>query len=196
MRVVEKAVYRSEQGRTCIDLRVQSAAQLFDRRDPAPFGTRDLDASVAEYIYSSALDIAPRNPLKIVLWLEKPLAPPLTAATIEDALRSHFSQDGHRVRHRLRQQRRFGRFALVGGLSILVVFLSLAEVLHRATSSHMGEIFRQGLVIAGWVALWKPIEVLFYDWWPLKEEERQAERIAGSPVEVCRATTLDGTAPS
>ena len=27
-------------------------------------------------------------------------------------------------------------------------------------------------VITGWVAMWRPLEVLLYDWWPMVDERR------------------------
>jgi hypothetical protein len=184
MGVDERALYRAEEGKACIDLHVRSAEQLFDWRDPAPFRQRDLDASAAEYIYSTALDIPFKTSLKLVLWVEQPLGETLTVNTIEAAVRAHFDHDADRARRRLAQQRRFGRLALAGGVTILVAFLSLAEILRPWTARHPGDILRQGLVIAGWVALWRPIEVLLYDWWPLAEERKQSERLARAPIEV------------
>jgi hypothetical protein len=28
------------------------------------------------------------------------------------------------------------------------------------------------LVIGGWVAMWRPMEVFLYDWWPVRAEAR------------------------
>lgn len=30
--------------------------------------------------------------------------------------------------------------------------------------------FREGLLVIGWVALWKPVEELLFNWWTLKRE--------------------------
>ncbi len=35
----------------------------------------------------------------------------------------------------------------------------------------------EGFLIAGWVSLWHPIEVLLYEWWPLSRENRIYESI-------------------
>jgi hypothetical protein len=49
-----------------------------------------------------------------------------------------------------------------------------------ATASFVSE----GLIILGWVANWRPIEIFLYDWWPLVQQRRLNERIAAAPVEV------------
>jgi hypothetical protein len=40
------------------------------------------------------------------------------------------------------------------------------------------------LVITGWVAMWRPLEVLLYDWWPLIDERRQVRRILSAPISI------------
>jgi hypothetical protein len=35
----------------------------------------------------------------------------------------------------------------------------------------------EGLIIAGWVALWYPLDALLYQHWPLKRERRLYERL-------------------
>lgn len=46
------------------------------------------------------------------------------------------------------------------------------------------EILREGLVITGWVAMWRPLEILLYDWWPLIDERRQIRRILDAAVSI------------
>jgi len=41
-----------------------------------------------------------------------------------------------------------------------------------------------GLIIVGWVANWRPIEIFLYEWWPLAQQRRLRERIAAARVEV------------
>jgi hypothetical protein len=40
------------------------------------------------------------------------------------------------------------------------------------------------LIILGWVANWRPIEIFLYDWWPLAQRRRLYLRLASAPVEV------------
>jgi len=42
----------------------------------------------------------------------------------------------------------------------------------------------EGLVIGGWVAMWRPIEILLYDWWPLRRELADRERLRDLRVEL------------
>jgi hypothetical protein len=179
--------YRIEGDRTCIDIRLRGVQQLFDRRDPAPFRERDLDEDAVDYICAAAEEIPASKPLKIVLILEEPAVPPLSAGEIEAAIRTQFEHERERVNRHLRQQRQFGHVALAVGLSVLVAFLTLAQMAHQLPAGPAREIVREGLVITGWVAMWRPIEVLLYDWWPLVRTRKQIVRILAAEIEVrCR----------
>ena len=44
--------------------------------------------------------------------------------------------------------------------------------------------FAEGLIILGWVANWRPIEIFLYDWWPLAQRRQLYLRLAEAKVEV------------
>ena len=39
-------------------------------------------------------------------------------------------------------------------------------------------------MIIGWVALWRPVEIFLYEWWPLRRHRRQMDRLAAMTVEL------------
>jgi hypothetical protein len=45
-----------------------------------------------------------------------------------------------------------------------------------------GGILRESLIIAGWVVMWHPLEVLLYGLWPVIRERRLLERLAAADV--------------
>jgi hypothetical protein len=85
--------------------------------------------------------------------------------------------EGEQVERRPREHVRRGQMILGVGLTVLVVFLTLAELAVSLPTGPLREILREGLVITGWVAMWRPLEVLLYDWWPLIDERQQVRRI-------------------
>jgi hypothetical protein len=66
-RLTTGARYRVEDGRTCIDIKVAHARQLFDGRDPAPFRERDLDDDAVEYLVAAAEEIPRTRSLAIAV---------------------------------------------------------------------------------------------------------------------------------
>jgi Hexameric tyrosine-coordinated heme protein (HTHP) len=103
---------------------------------------------------------------------------------IVEAVRGHFIYEGEQVERRLREHVRRGQMILGVGVTVLVVFLTLAELTSSLPTGPLREILREGLVITGWVAMWRPLEVLLYDWWPLIDERRQVRRILAAPVSI------------
>jgi len=69
-----------------------------------------------------------------------------------------------------------------------LVFLTACLALRRALIAHDlladQAIVDEGLVILGWVAMWRPIEVLLYEWWPLVRRRTLLRRLAAIPVAV------------
>ncbi|MCK6440823.1 MAG: hypothetical protein L6Q71_11575, partial [Planctomycetes bacterium] len=47
-----------------------------------------------------------------------------------------------------------------------------------------GRILSESFIIIGWVAMWRPLEIFLYDWWPLRATERLFERLSRIDVEV------------
>jgi hypothetical protein len=176
--------YRMESGRACIDIELKTAHHLFDERDPAPFRERDLSADAVDYIVGAAEEIPAPSPLNIVLWIAEAATEELSNTTILEAVRSHFLYELDRLERRIRQHLRRGQLTLLAGLAVLVVFLSLAELTTMLTNLHVRQILREGLVIIGWVAIWRPLDVLLYDWWPLGQQRRLLRRILESHLSI------------
>lgn len=189
MPMTKRTRYRSENGRSCIDLKVKHSRQLFDGRDPAPFNERDLDDDAVAYLLGAAQEIPRSQPLAIVVTISDEPEPRLPPEAILEAIRGHFTFEGEQVERRLREHVRRGQMFLAVGLSVLTLFLTLAELTSSLAAGTLRGILREGLVITGWVAMWRPLEVLLCDWWPLIDERRQVRRILEAPVSI----RYDGT---
>lgn len=182
-----RARYRLEDGRSCIDVHVKHWQQLFDLRDPAPFRERDLDEHVVRYLVGAVQEIPRAEPLRVVVTIAGSAASPgddLSPATIAEAIRSHFAYERTQVDRRLREHVHRGRVALLLGIGVLIACVSLANATESLATSGILNVLREGLVIAGWVALWRPLEVLLYEWWPLVDERRHVNRLARADLAV------------
>ena len=176
----ESARYRSEAGVPCIDVRARRVEQLFDNRDPAPFRQRDLDPDVAEYLVDAGGELASHEQLSIVFWLEQPAE----QAELEHALHAHFEDVIARMRRQRRRNRRNGAVTLLLGIFLVVLLFTLAQVIGASVPGAIGAGLKEGLVIASWVVLWRPVEILVYGWIPVRQERRIIERLLGATVSV------------
>src|SRR5438874_9208395 len=66
--------------------------------------------------------------------------------------------------------------------------LSTCLVLSKVLLGHAGGtwavVARESLTIAGWVAMWRPMQIYLYDWWPVRRRRRIYEKLSHMPVEV------------
>jgi hypothetical protein len=182
--VSTKTRYRVQDGRTCIDIKVAHTRQLFDGRDPAPFRERDLDDDAVEYILAAAEEIPRAQRLAIDISISAESDPAVPAESIVSALRGHFGHELAQTHRRLREHLRRGQMGLVVGFAVLMALLGFAELTLRHWTGPMRDSLREGFVIMGWVAMWRPLETLLYDWWPIAAASRQLRRIIDAPVSV------------
>jgi hypothetical protein len=79
-----------------------------------------------------------------------------------------------------------GRTSLIIGLLFLATCLLSSRLLLGDYQGTWATIIRESLTIAGWVGMWRPMEVYLYDWWPLRRRARLYEKLSRIPVEVSR----------
>lgn len=169
--------YRKEDGKICIEVRVKNELQLFDARDPAPFKERDLDNNFVEYVLASAQSFALRQPLKLVIHISDRSGSEESENLIH-AVRSFFVYEAFLQRKHMKRFLRNTYAFLLGGMTLLLVCLAAAEMAKQSQWSFVRNILREGLLIGGWVALWRPLESLMYDWWPTFLKRRYLEKLA------------------
>jgi hypothetical protein len=78
-----------------------------------------------------------------------------------------------------------GRISLVIALTFLGASITVGDTIaNYLPESRLAEIIREGFLIGGWVAMWRPLEVFLYDWWPIRADGRLLERLSTVPVRV------------
>ncbi len=176
----EPSRYRTENGEAHIDVHAASVERLFDNRDPAPFRERDLDPDLVEYLFAAGEDLVGRDKLRLVFWLDNPCPP----QEISTAVRAHFEYELDRIDRRRQRQRRTGQITLLLAFVLLVALLSVAQVVEHIIGNSLGAAVKEGLVISSWVLMWRPVEVLVYDWIPWRRQRRVIKRLIDAPVEL------------
>jgi hypothetical protein len=117
--------------------------------------------------------------------LDRPgdLAEELTV--LRDAVRTFFGHRADSSRKRLRQVLRDGRVSLSIGLIFLAAAIGVGSVLANSFLGRAsGALLREGLLIGGWVAMWRPLEIFLYDWWPIRAEAALFDRLSAMPVRI------------
>jgi hypothetical protein len=169
-----------------IELRLRALDQLFNSLDPSPFIERDLAREAEEFIVSWAREHPRDAALHLVLHLEQ--GPPdaeAAAARVAQAVHNYFAYRARLARLERRELFRRGRASLGIGLLFLTACLLTVQALDRgASGGALHGVLRESLLIGGWVAMWRPLEIYLYDWWPLSRAINIHERLATLPVEL------------
>ncbi len=162
-----------------MEVHLQELRQLFDALDPSPFRDRDLAPAAENYIVDSLKELPARAPCALVIYLDQPAGAADEEAAVGGAIRSHFARRAQVLRRDLRQLLRRGFVSLAIGLAFLVTLLLIAQLARRLTGAGtVSRIVEESLLIAGWVAMWRPLEIFLYDWWPILGELRLRERLS------------------
>lgn len=167
-----------------IEVKVNEIHQLFNSMDPSPFHERDLDHDAEQFIVSWAQEHHRRAPIKIVVHLARRpenIADP--QALVAESLHHYFAYRAEVILRDLKQLMREGRTSLIIGLLFLATCNVLARLLAQGHEQWQG-ILREGLTIGGWVAMWKPLEIYLYRWWPLLNLKRLHDKLSAAEVEV------------
>jgi uncharacterized membrane protein YbhN (UPF0104 family) len=104
--------------------------------------------------------------------------------TVSEAMRHYFQYRAGLARLEVRRILQQGRTSLLVGLVFLAACMGLREVLHNVEAARWPRLLEEGLLIVGWVAMWRPLELLLYDWWPLLRRKRTFENLSRMRVEV------------
>jgi len=165
-----------------IRLHLKEVAQIFDSLDPYPFHERDLDADAEQYIVASAQELAQR-PAAILVYLDRSSGDASEARNLEKAIHEHFARKQRVTSRELRDLLRRGWISLLIGLAFLGTLLALSEAVgQRLSPGPLASVLSESLVIGGWVALWRPLEIFLYDWWPIIGQRKTFALLSRIPV--------------
>lgn len=149
-----------------LELHVHEFAQMFNSMDPSPFLIKDLDKEAETFIESWALGLSPNSKLQINIHIEHIPAEVDPSSVLTEAIHNHFNFKAELIGREFKQLLRRGRTSLIIGLVFVSLCLLGADVIGQFGSSPAFTIARESLTIIGWVAMWRPLQIFLYDWWP------------------------------
>jgi hypothetical protein len=167
-----------------IEISLGRLQQLFNSLDPSPFHDRDLDHDAEEYIVGWAEEVALHRPLRLVIHLPPSEQAKSDQPVLERAIHNYFAYQQRQSQRRLRLLFRDGRIALLIGIAFLFVCILIRQVAYSFGSGAVAEIIAEGMLIVGWVAMWRPLEIFLYDWWPIRRRTRVLGKLSAMPVVV------------
>jgi len=161
-----------------ITLRVRDLHELFSAPDFDPaatdFGDDELYEPGIDHLVSHLRGRRLPKRGQLLLLVQPGVVHPDLAGMARRAINRY-------CRHKILESKRTLNELLWIGLKALqvgVLFLAICLVLATAIAGSnvapgsFGDVLTQGLTIVGWVSLWRPVEILLYEWWPLWRDVR------------------------
>ncbi|MGB8363134.1 MAG: hypothetical protein ACLQUZ_11340 [Rhizomicrobium sp.] len=181
--VLADAQTRPKPGQAAIEIQIDRVAQLFDTLDPFPFQERDLDKKAEDFIVGWARELPKAGPIRIIVHLPLQEADSQHGRALGGAVHSYFHYRADAVTKELKELFRFGRYSLMVGLVTLAICIATGQIAMTSLgNTDFAHFLNEGLVILGWVANWRPIEIFLYEWWPLVRRRRLYRRLAAADV--------------
>jgi hypothetical protein len=101
---------------------------------------------------------------------------------VETAIQHYFSYKAQISKRELIHLLKTARTSLFIGLIFLSACIFASSLV--TGTGHFNEIFKESLFIVGWVAMWRPLEMFLYDWWPVRRLQKIYERLSEMDVKV------------
>jgi len=166
-----------------IEMRLTELSQLFNSMDPTPFHHRDLDTEAERFLESWALEFPQDSHYRIIVHIEAmPQENP--AALVAEAIHNHFEYKSVLAKRNLRELLLEGRTSLLIGLGFLGLCLLGADLLSSIANNTFLKILKESLLIGGWVAMWRPLQIFLYEWWPIVRRGRIYRNLGRASVHV------------
>lgn len=170
-----------------LELRVHELTQLFNSMDPTPFHNKALDQEAETFIESWARGFTPKSHLHLTLHLQNMPVEGDPSSLLAEAVHNHFAEKADLVRRDLSDLFWQGRISLLIGMAFVALCLLAADSIGQAGTSTARTIARESLTIVGWVAMWRPMQLFLYDWWPLVRRIGTYRSLARAHVKVIQA---------
>ena len=167
-----------------VEIKIKRINQLFNSLDPSPFLEKDLDDDAFEYIYSSVAEHPYKRPVKIRIYMPQHQKRKVSESEIREAIKNFFRYKVMISEKGIRQKIQEGQLSMAVGIMFLAICLIAANWISGRYNNIVSNIAVEGLLIGGWVAMWRPISIMLYDWWPLQKEKRIFWKISKMDVEV------------
>ena len=106
------------------------------------------------------------------------------APLVAEAIHNHFEYKSVLAKRSLRLLLLEGRTSLLIGIGFLALCLIAADLLSGFASNTFLKLLKESLIIGGWVAMWHPLRIFLFGWWPIVRKGRIYRNLGRASVHV------------
>jgi len=152
---------------------------MFVEYDFDPFSKKPFYGSGLNYLVSSLRPTILRGTTQTTIYLPEDKVAEGLEKTVREAIGRYCRykiEESQNTQIALRWE---GIKALQTGITFLAICLALSFFFKAATflPEFWSAVLSEGFLIAGWVGIWRPVEIFLYAWWPHWREIRIYETI-------------------
>lgn len=167
-----------------ITLHLENVREMLLKRGRiSRYRKRTIEKDVEQFLIEEATNLPKKGIINLVVVL-----PPGSAGNemdIATALQKHFFFRKDKAKKQLKQVLRSGFRNLLIAFIFLGIIIFLNHVGSRVLpQSGLMATIRESLFILGWVAFWRPAELLLFEWYPILGDAKLFERLEHSHVSV------------
>ncbi|MEZ4744013.1 MAG: hypothetical protein R3B45_16460 [Bdellovibrionota bacterium] len=175
--------YPIEDGKLVIEIVLNDFHNLFDQRDPAPFREKDLDDDAVDYIVGSVKEMSIKRLGKLKVYLKQQVNSDLELMIVS-AIHSFFDYEADFMSLKIREILQLGTKSLVIGISFLTFAVFVASTVKDISNDFWRLFLKEGMLLMGWVSMWKPLNIFLYEWWPMADTRKIYKCLSNVKVEV------------
>ncbi len=169
-----------------ITVKVNDVRELFRQHDFDPFADESENlGSIAAMAQLPHL-VSQLKRVRLRVLVPESTLTPQTQALVQRALSRYCAHTIAEARRKLAALRWVGARTFLIGLAFFAGSLAASAGVGRLLFIPEGlrTLASEGLIVAGWVLLWQPLDTLVQGWWPHWEEERTFKAISTVPLRV------------
>lgn len=163
-----------------VEVRAESACGLFSSFDPAPMAGRRLSPEVDSYILGCVKEIDGAGAVGLRIALPEGEAG--FCDDVREAFCRHYAASAANRRAELRQHFKDAGVMLLKGVCFALVLIGIANLVAQIADTILISKIVSGLSLIVWVSLWKPVDMLLYEWRPIMDEVKLLDRLDGCEV--------------
>jgi hypothetical protein len=165
-----------------IVLHLQNTSQLLLPKESIFYSQRLLSPDAEEFIIEEAASQPRGTSFHIKIFLSTNQQEELPG--MKSAIHQHFRYRKNKSGKQLKQTVRIGWRALSLAILFLAILIPLIIVVSKALpESGFSFTLREILIILGWVALWRPVDYLLYEWRIYRRDVKLFEKLEDCEVD-------------
>ena len=166
-----------------IVLELNDVNQLLIGPDSLFYGKRNLNRDAEEIIIEEATMVSRNDHIQLKIHLRNHDIS--RKDEVVTAIHQHFKYRRKKSEWQLKQTLHLGWKSLLGSIVFFAFLIFITLIIIRLIpEGRLSLTFREILIILGWVALWRPADLLLYEWRPIKREVNLFRKIEQCKVEI------------